>query len=63
MFIKIILSKTLDTVIYDFIQGINFFTYERQFMKKLLRLMRITIKELSDRSIIDITTAFEIIFW
>ena len=55
------LSMTLNTLIYDFNHGINFFTYERQFMTKILRESSSTTRELSGGSIIDIITGIEII--
>ena len=62
IFIRVILSKNLDTSIYDFIQGINFFTYERQLMTKFQRAGRSNTRELSGRSFVDITTAVDIAF-
>ena len=58
-----ILSKTLDALIYNFIQGIDFFTYERQLMTKILKAGRSTTREFSDGSIVEIKTAVEIAFW
>ena len=55
------LSMTLSTLIYDFNHGINFFTYERQFMTKILRERSSTTRELSGGSIVDIITDIEII--
>ena len=62
IFIRVILSKNLDTSIYDFIQGINFSTYERQLMTKFQRAGRSNTRELSGRSFVDITTAVDIAF-